>query len=76
MTGSLDSILVKAQTVVKDDVLLIASRPERSGGVHKGKFYSTPTRTASSRLSVVVVSASHWLACMHSESCLTILITP
>ena len=74
--GSLDSILVKAQTVVKDDVLLISSRPERSGGVHKGKFYSTPTRTASSRLSVVVVSASHWLACMHSESCLTILITP
>ena len=38
MTGSLDSILVKAQTVVKDDVLLIASRPERSGGVHKGVF--------------------------------------
>ena len=42
MTGSLDSILVKAQTVVKDDVLLIASRPERSGGVHKGVFIQLP----------------------------------
>ena len=26
------------QTIMKDDVLLIASRPERSGGVHKGVF--------------------------------------
>ena len=74
--GSKDSTLTLGRSVVKDDVLLISSRPERSGGVHKGKFYSTPTRTASSRLSVVVVSASHWLACMYSESCLTILITP
>ena len=30
------------ETVVKDDVLLIASRPERSGGVHKGVFIQLP----------------------------------
>ena len=47
MTGSLDSILVKAQTVVKDDVLLIASRPERSGGVDfdAGVVTSEDTKT-------------------------------
>ena len=34
------AVIIRA--VVKDDVLLIASRPERSGGVHKGVFTQLP----------------------------------